>query len=96
MLKVWKWSTSELIAEIPAHNYVIYDIISMNDGHNFITASRDKTIKIWNTGNLSFLQRIDLKVGGHRHSVNCLAKIAEDAFSSGSDDKRIIVWDKAE
>jgi WD40 repeat protein len=96
LLKVWKWSSSELIAEIPAHNYVIYDIISVNNGDNFITSSRDKTIKIWNTKNLSFLQRLDLKAGGHRHSVNCLTKISESTFASGSDDKRMIIWDKAE
>lgn len=92
LLKLWNWKSSELIAEIPAHNYVIYDIISLNNGLHFATASRDKTIKIWNTESMVFLQRLDHKEGGHRHSVNCLIKINEIEFASGSDDKRIIHW----
>lgn len=94
LLKCWNWKEDKLVAEIPGHNYVIYDIVSIHDGEQFITASRDKTIKIWNTEKLSFLQRLDSKVGGHRHSVNCLVKMNENSFASGSDDKRIIVWEE--
>lgn len=94
LLKCWNWKEEKLLAEIPGHNYVIYDIIPINKGEQFITASRDKTIKIWNTDKLSFLQRLDSKVGGHRHSVNCLVKMNENSFTSGSDDKRIIVWEQ--
>lgn len=92
MLKLWNWKSSEMLMEVPAHNYVIYDILSFNGGQNFATASRDKTIKIWATENMRFLQRLDHKTGGHRHSVNCLVRIEDDKFASGSDDKRIILW----
>lgn len=92
LLKCWNWKEGKLLVEIPGHNYVIYDIVSINNGEQFITASRDKTIKVWNTDQLSFLQRLDSKVGGHRHSVNCLVRLDESKFVSGSDDKRVIVW----
>lgn len=94
LLKLWNWKTGDLNMEIPAHNYVIYDIVALNNGANFITGSRDKTTKVWNTETMTFLQRLDLKAGGHKHSVNCLVKLNEECFASGSDDKRIIVWEK--
>lgn len=94
LLKVWKWKEAELLKEIPAHNYVIYDIISINEGRNFLTCSRDKTIKVWKTGQFTFLQRLDLKIGGHKHSVNCLLKINEKQFVSASDDKRMLIWEE--
>ncbi|MFN5845573.1 MAG: hypothetical protein ACK46O_07680, partial [Flavobacteriia bacterium] len=59
-----------------------------------ITASRDKTVKVWNKGRLSFLQRLDQKGGGHRHSVNCLIVYADNSFVTASDDKRIILFEK--
>lgn len=78
---------------IPAHNYMIYELIQLND-ELMISVSRDKTIKIWNTTDWSVLQRLDLKKGGHRHSVNCAVKINETTFATASDDARIIVWGK--
>ncbi|MEY3426467.1 MAG: hypothetical protein RL265_947 [Bacteroidota bacterium] len=93
LLKCWNWKTGNLLSEIPAHNFVIYDIFSLNDGNQLVTGSRDKTLKVWNTDTLSFSQRLDLKEGGHRNSVNCMLKLTENAFVSGSDDKRIIFWE---
>ncbi len=95
-LKCWNWKTGTLLTEIPAHNFVIYDIISINDGNQLITGSRDKTIKVWNMDTLSFSQRLDLKEAGHRNSVNCILKLTENTFVSGSDDKRIIFWELAQ
>ena len=94
-LKCWNWKTGNLLIEIPAHNFVIYDIISLNNGHQLVTGSRDKTVKIWNSDTLSFSQRLDLKEGGHRNSVNCMLKLTEKSFFSSSDDKRIIFWELA-
>jgi WD40 repeat protein len=93
-MRSWNWEIGSLLKEIPAHNYVIYDIISLDEGQTLVTASRDKTIKVWNKDHLSFIQRLDLKAGGHRHSVNCLIKMDERSFASGSDDKRMILFEK--
>lgn len=94
LLKIWDWKTGQLIQEIPAHNYVLYDIISIENGESFATCSRDKSIKIWNSTDFSFQQKIDFKYAGHRHSVNCLLEISPNLFCSGSDDKKIILWHK--
>ena len=91
LLKIWNWKTETLIKEIPAHNYVIYDIQFTEE--NFITASRDKTIKIWNLENFEFIQRLDTISKGHKHSVNGLQLINNQLFASISDDKKIIIWD---
>jgi WD40 repeat protein len=93
-LRKWSWRTGELLKEVPAHNYVIYDIIALNEGNTLVTASRDKTLKVWNKEHLSFLQRLDQKAGAHRHSVNCLFKLSEEMFVSASDDKRMILFEK--
>lgn len=92
LLKIWNWNTAKLIQEIPAHNFVIYDIVSIDDGNSFVSCSRDKSIKKWSTMDFSFQQKIDFKMGGHRHSVNCLIGINNSIFCSGSDDKRISLW----
>ena len=90
-LNLWNRETSALIKSIPAHNYVIYDICFLNSQF-FATASRDKTIKIWDANKYEVIQRLDMKSGGHKHSVNKLIKINDETFVSLSDDKRIIVW----
>lgn len=94
-LKEWDCENLKLIQSVPAHNFAIYDLISVNENQNFISASRDKTIKIWNSFDLSFLQKLDAKSGGHKHSVNSLLKIDENRFISCSDDKKIIFWAKS-
>lgn len=79
---------------IPAHNYSIYDIQLSADKKYFATASRDKSIKIWNATTFNFVQKIEgIAAGGHLNSVN---KILWSEFNnfiiSGSDDRSIIVW----
>lgn len=93
LLKIWDWKTAQVIQEIPAHNFVIYDIISVDNGDSVATCSRDKSIKIWKSEDFAFQQKIDFKFGGHRHSVNCLFELNRNMFCSGSDDKRILFWE---
>jgi WD40 repeat protein len=90
-LRKWDLTNGTLLKSVPAHNYVIYDLLLLNQGNTIVSASRDKTIKLWDK-QLSFLGRLDQKVGGHRHSVNVLCKIDEGSFVSASDDKRMIIW----
>ena len=92
-LRLWDFKTSELISAVPAHNFVIYDLLAMNNGKTLLTGSRDKSIKIFDLESVSFLQRLDQKEGGHRHSVNCIEKLSENTFASASDDKRMIIWE---
>lgn len=93
-LRLWgvKDNFKKLI-ELPAHNYAIYDITFSPDKTMFATASRDKTVKIWNTETLEPLARLDVKSGGHSHSVNALHWNKETGLLvSAGDDRRLIGW----
>ncbi|MEN9399975.1 MAG: hypothetical protein RL632_1076 [Bacteroidota bacterium] len=91
ILRLWDWKSGTIQKEIPAHNFVIYDILYVPENSLIISASRDKTIKLWKE-DLNFVERIDLREGGHRHSVNSLVSYSKNQFVSASDDKRIISW----
>ncbi|NBR14420.1 MAG: hypothetical protein EBQ94_08380 [Flavobacteriales bacterium] len=90
-LKFWDLSTNSELKSLPAHNFVIYDILFLTN-KLFVTASRDKTIKIWDAEMDIVVQRIEAKQRGHRHSVNALIKISDSSFASCSDDKRILFF----
>lgn len=91
-LKLTNWKTNQVERSIPAHNFVIYDLISLNGGSIIVSASRDKTIKLWDAESLAIVERKDQRKGGHKHSVNCLLRLDAHSFASASDDRRLIVW----
>lgn len=85
-------SNYQLIKRIPAHYQTIYELLSIGD--QFITASLDKTIKVWNSDFSKVQQRIEFKHGGHNRSVNGIVLIDQNTFVSYGDDKKIILWKK--
>lgn len=82
----------QLIKRIPAHYQTIYKLIALGD--EFVTASLDKTIKVWNPDFSKVEQRIEFKHGGHNRSVNGVVFIDESSFASYGDDKKLIIWQK--
>lgn len=93
-LRFWNAANNfEEIRNIPAHNYSIYSIVKSPDGNLFATASRDKTVKIWNP-TFDKPLRLDLKnYQGHKNSVNCLHwSEFNNTLVSGSDDRSLILW----
>jgi WD40 repeat protein len=57
------------------------------------TASRDKTVKIWDAENLKVLARIDKeKNEGHVNSVNTLQWMSDEVLLTAGDDRSIIAW----
>lgn len=101
-LKVWELPESlspgwqpEPIKSIPAHWYTINAITFHPKLNIFATASRDKTIKIWDGTSYDLLKVIDFeKHQGHVNSVNDLLwSPFENYLISCSDDRRIIIWE---
>lgn len=86
-------SAYEIIKRIPAHYQTIYGLIRV--GNQFVTASMDKTIKIWSPDFSKVDQRIEFNDGGHNRSVNGLVFVDNQTFVSYGDDKKIVVWKKA-
>lgn len=82
----------EILKRIPAHYQAIYKLIAV--GNQFVTASLDKTMKVWNSDFSKVEQRIELKEGGHNRSVNGVVLIDQQTFASYGDDKKLIVWQK--
>lgn len=96
-IRRWKIHTDseELLQNIPAHNFAIYALAFSPNLKWMASASRDKTIKIWNGDNLEFLYRINKeKNQSHTHSVNHIIwHPRNNLLVSCGDDKQIMVWD---
>jgi hypothetical protein len=83
-----------VINSIPAHNYAIYKIGFSPDKKIFATASRDKTLKIWDAAANQIIQRIEQTSDGHLNSVNTLLWMDDNTLISAGDDRSINIWKK--
>jgi WD40 repeat protein len=94
-LNIWQVGDYELLKSIPAHPWAIYDIAYSPDSNLFATASRDKTLKIWDSKTFQPLEVIDKEnYDGHQFSVNKLIWSSHNNYLiSAGDDKAIMVWE---
>ncbi len=95
-LHIWKRGKNsewKLKQSIPAHNFTINKIVYNKKKQLFATASRDKTIKLWDAENYELLKVIERRKfnDGHTHSVNTLLWFQDYLISAG-DDKKLFVW----
>jgi WD40 repeat protein len=91
-IKKWNWKEEKLLLSIPAHNYAVYDLEFFDNKQKMVSVSFDKSIKLWNTEDISIIERIEFKDRGHRHTVNRIVKISEESFATVGDDRKIKVW----
>lgn len=88
-IRVWSNDQRKLEHAFPAHRGVVYSMAVM--GEFLISASRDKSIKVWSLVDYSPIQ----KLTAHRQSVNALVQQNEHSFVSVSDDGTLIFWSNA-
>lgn len=92
-IRIWDLKTTTQKIEIPAHNFGIYQLEFLDSGKYFVSVSRDKSIKLWESSSLKVIQKIERKHGGHSHAVNAIYKKSETEIITVGDDKRIIYWE---
>jgi WD40 repeat protein len=94
-LRVWSVEQDfEPVFSVPGHWYTINALALHPEGKWLATASRDKTIKIWDAETFELLKVIEtIRDGGHINSVNALYWSSYNNYLiSCSDDRSIIVW----
>lgn len=91
-LRAWnlKHDQGQLPA-LPAHRSSIYALATAPDGSASATASRDKTVKLWDALTMAHRATLDRGGHGHAHSVNAAAWIEAGLFTAG-DDRRLLRW----
>jgi len=95
MLNIWTEGESLSIYKgITAHLFTINAIQFNPSGKLFATASRDKTIKIWDAQSYKLLKVIEaIRDLGHVNSVNHILWLSESILLSCSDDRTIKIWE---
>jgi centriolar protein POC1 len=90
-IKVWRITETINLA---AHMFAVNKILSIPEHDIFISASMDKSIKMWDAKSLDLLSIADpLKNQGHHKSVNTLCYTPyEQLVASAGDDRMIKVW----
>ena len=93
-LYLYDTEDQRLLKQIKAHLYTINHIQLIVENNFFATASRDKTIRIWNASTFELVKSLDHeKYDGHVNSVNKLLWLPSHHYLiSGSDDRSIITW----
>jgi len=91
-------TTSVIEQDLAAHNWAIYDIRFSPSAKFFATASRDKTVKIWDRSTMKVLKRFEgIKDQAHTHSVNVLLwSNFNNYLLSAGDDASLKVWQISE
>ena len=75
---------------LEAHTGAVMAVDIVGDGKFILSASQDKTVKLWNLEKAKCLRTFT----GHTDRVNVVKSIADSRFAaSGSDDKTIRLWD---
>lgn len=80
-------------SEITAHLSTVNDLAFDPTGRYLATASRDKTVKLWETATWSLLKVAEVvRDRGHVNSVNTLLWLDEQTLITAGDDRRILEW----
>lgn len=94
-IRIWDSARSGHCAQdIPAHLLTVNHLITNPSGSRIASASRDKSIRIWDTTDGQLLQSLTtIRDNGHHKSVNRLVWTPfENYLVSVSDDKTLKIW----
>ncbi len=82
------------LKSLNAHWFCINDIKKLSGLPFFASASRDKSIRIWDADRFDLVKELSKpKFAGHHHSVNNLLWMPEEhILCSAGEDARILIW----
>lgn len=86
------------IKSLPAHWFTINDVVMIRGTSDYlVTASRDKTLRLWHADNLNLIQTLRNIDGGHQNSINSLLYLPlHKMLLSAGDDRLIKSWQMIE
>ncbi|KAG2087804.1 WD40-repeat-containing domain protein [Suillus discolor] len=87
---VWDTNNAKLLFDIEAHEDWVSSIVWSPDGQQLVSASRDKTIKFWDSANGT---QIGQPCTGHTCNIRSLAISSDGSFiGTASDDHTVHLW----
>jgi WD40 repeat protein len=89
-LKMWNAIDFMVYHDVPAHWYTINKILNISGLNLLVTASRDKTVRLWDSTTKELMKTLDVQKGGHFNSVNTLLWNSEHSILLSAGDDRVI------
>jgi len=87
------WKSNNEIFSAQCHLMTIYSIQFSPCNTYVVTASRDKSVKVWNASDWELMCKLDRKSHrGHTHSVNASLWLNDSEFLTAGDDRVIKRW----
>lgn len=83
------------VLSVEAHKGTVYRLASSPDGHRVASCSRDRSVAVWNSKDMSLEARLS-RTGSRAHlrSVNALCWLDDRTLAAGGDDRRILIWER--
>jgi len=89
-VKLWYPGTSTKTKTIKGHTSAVRSVEFSCDGQNILSASDDKSVKLWDIDTLKFKGSFI----GHTNWVSCATMNGDSSLvASGGEDKKLMVWD---
>lgn len=87
---IWDVEQHRQLRRLQGHSAEIYGVAFSGDGQRVVTASYDKTLRLWSATDGNLIAKLE----GHRAQVQSVAwSPTENLIASGSWDHRILLWD---
>lgn len=94
LIKLWNWEKAWACQQVfEGHTHYIMQIaINPKDNNTFVSASLDRTLKVWQLGSAT----ANFTLEGHEKGVNCVDYYHggdKPYLISGADDRLVKIWD---